>query len=83
MTLQRSDGAFGLCEDGLFLVVNFLLALPEKCILLCVVFFFTVRNQLNRVVARLFNTVGPRQTGHYGMVVPSFVRQLRKLTNAE
>ncbi len=27
------------------------------------------------VVARLFNTVGPRQTGQYGMVVPSFVRQ--------
>ena len=27
------------------------------------------------VVARLFNTVGPRQTGRYGMVVPRFVRQ--------
>jgi UDP-glucose 4-epimerase len=27
------------------------------------------------VVARLFNTVGPRQTGQYGMVVPSFVKQ--------
>ncbi|HEV8374772.1 MAG TPA: GDP-mannose 4,6-dehydratase [Candidatus Polarisedimenticolia bacterium] len=27
------------------------------------------------VVARLFNTVGPRQTGRYGMVIPSFVRQ--------
>jgi UDP-glucose 4-epimerase len=26
-------------------------------------------------VARLFNTVGPRQTGRYGMVVPTFVRQ--------
>lgn len=26
------------------------------------------------VVARLFNTVGPRQTGQYGMVVPRFVR---------
>jgi UDP-glucose 4-epimerase len=26
------------------------------------------------VIARLFNTVGPRQTGEYGMVVPSFVR---------
>lgn len=24
-------------------------------------------------IARLFNTVGPRQTGHYGMVVPRFV----------
>jgi UDP-glucose 4-epimerase len=27
------------------------------------------------VIARLFNTVGPRQTGQYGMVVPRFVRQ--------
>jgi UDP-glucose 4-epimerase len=30
---------------------------------------------LPAVVARLFNTVGPRQTGRYGMVVPNFVRQ--------
>jgi len=27
------------------------------------------------VIARLFNTVGPRQTGRYGMVIPSFVQQ--------
>ena len=27
------------------------------------------------VIARLFNTVGPRQTGRYGMVVPRFVKQ--------
>ena len=27
------------------------------------------------VIARLFNTVGPRQTGRYGMVIPSLVRQ--------
>lgn len=27
------------------------------------------------VIARLFNTVGPRQTGRYGMVIPRFVRQ--------
>ena len=26
-------------------------------------------------IARLFNTVGPRQTGRYGMVIPNFVRQ--------
>jgi UDP-glucose 4-epimerase len=30
---------------------------------------------LPTVVARLFNTVGPRQTGRYGMVVPRFVSQ--------
>lgn len=27
------------------------------------------------IIIRLFNTVGPRQTGQYGMVIPSFVRQ--------
>lgn len=26
-------------------------------------------------IVRLFNTVGPRQTGRYGMVIPNFVRQ--------
>ena len=27
------------------------------------------------IIVRLFNTVGPRQTGRYGMVIPSFVQQ--------
>jgi UDP-glucose 4-epimerase len=31
--------------------------------------------KLPTVIGRLFNTVGPRQTGRYGMVVPRFVRQ--------
>jgi UDP-glucose 4-epimerase len=31
--------------------------------------------RLPTVVGRLFNTVGPRQTGRYGMVIPSFVAQ--------
>lgn len=31
--------------------------------------------QLPVVIMRYFNTVGPRQTGRYGMVLPSFVRQ--------
>jgi len=30
------------------------------------------------VITRLFNTVGPRQTGRYGMVLPTFVRQALK-----
>jgi UDP-glucose 4-epimerase len=30
---------------------------------------------LRSVIVRLFNTVGPRQTGHYGMVIPRFVNQ--------
>lgn len=32
---------------------------------------------LPAVIARLFNTVGPRQTGQYGMVIPRFVSQAR------
>ncbi len=31
--------------------------------------------RLPTVVVRLFNTIGPRQVGHYGMVVPRFVTQ--------
>ena len=34
--------------------------------------------QLSVVVVRLFNVIGPRQTGRYGMVVPTFVRQALK-----
>lgn len=30
---------------------------------------------LPTVIVRLFNTVGPRQVGHYGMVIPRFVNQ--------
>lgn len=30
---------------------------------------------LKTVIVRLFNTVGPRQTGSYGMVIPTFVSQ--------
>jgi len=32
-------------------------------------------NGLQVTIARLFNTIGPRQTGTYGMVVPRFVEQ--------
>jgi UDP-glucose 4-epimerase len=31
--------------------------------------------KLPATIVRLFNTAGPRQTGHYGMVLPTFVRQ--------
>lgn len=33
------------------------------------------RHAVDATIVRLFNTVGPRQTGAYGMVLPSFVRQ--------
>jgi UDP-glucose 4-epimerase len=41
-------------------------------------FLFLAYNRqkgLPGVVVRLFNTVGPRQTGRYGMVLPRFVKQ--------
>ena len=34
--------------------------------------------QVPTVVVRLFNTIGPRQTGRYGMVVPRFINQARR-----
>ena len=36
---------------------------------------YTTELGAENIVVRLFNTVGPRQTGRYGMVVPSLVRQ--------
>jgi UDP-glucose 4-epimerase len=36
---------------------------------------YVSKKGLPGVVVRLFNTVGPRQVGHYGMVVPRFVGQ--------
>ena len=38
-------------------------------------FSYARKYGLNIVVVRLFNTIGPNQIGHYGMVVPSFVKQ--------
>ena len=34
--------------------------------------------QLPVIIARFFNTVGPRQTGRYGMVIPNFVQRALK-----
>ena len=36
-------------------------------------FSYARKYGLHIVVARLFNTIGPNQVGHYGMVVPSFI----------
>jgi len=35
-------------------------------------------NKLQVIIVRLFNTVGPRQTGRYGMVIPRMVSQALK-----
>jgi UDP-glucose 4-epimerase len=36
-------------------------------------YFYYLENQLPIRIVRFFNTVGPRQVGHYGMVLPRFV----------
>jgi UDP-glucose 4-epimerase len=36
-------------------------------------YFYYLENDLPVRIVRFFNTVGPRQLGHYGMVVPRFV----------
>mgnify|MGYP006299905105 CR=1 FL=1 len=36
---------------------------------------YNKEKNIETIVVRLFNTVGPRQTGQYGMVVPRFVSQ--------
>jgi nucleoside-diphosphate-sugar epimerase len=41
----------------------------------CLALAYWKERKLPTVVGRLFNTVGPRQTGRYGMVIPRFVRQ--------
>jgi UDP-glucose 4-epimerase len=38
---------------------------------------YSKEHRLQVVIGRLFNTVGPRQTAHYGMVLPTFVSQAR------
>jgi len=41
-------------------------------------YFYFLENKLPIRIVRFFNTVGPRQVGHYGMVVPRFVRAALK-----
>lgn len=38
-------------------------------------YLYAVEHGLRTVIVRPFNTVGPRQTGRYGMVIPRFVKQ--------
>ncbi len=38
---------------------------------------YSKQHQLSVIIVRLFNTVGPRQTGSYGMVLPRFIAAAR------
>lgn len=44
----------------------------------CLALAYSQEKKLSAIIARLFNTTGPRQTGHYGMVLPRFVNQALK-----
>ena len=35
---------------------------------------YAIENSLEIIIGRFFNTVGPRQIGHYGMVLPRFIK---------
>ncbi len=35
---------------------------------------YATQNDLKIIIGRFFNTVGPRQVGHYGMVLPRFIK---------
>jgi UDP-glucose 4-epimerase len=41
-------------------------------------YFYFLESKLPARIVRFFNTVGPRQVGHYGMVVPRFVEAALK-----
>jgi UDP-glucose 4-epimerase len=41
-------------------------------------YFYYLENKLPVRIVRFFNTVGPRQVGHYGMVVPRFIEAALK-----
>jgi UDP-glucose 4-epimerase len=41
-------------------------------------YFYHLENKLPVRIVRFFNTVGPRQVGHYGMVVPRFIQAALK-----
>ena len=41
-------------------------------------YFYHLENELPIRIVRFFNTVGPRQVGHYGMVVPRFIEAALK-----
>ncbi len=44
-------------------------------------FAYARERQLPVIIARLFNTVGPRQTGRYGMVLPRFIASAQNCEN--
>jgi UDP-glucose 4-epimerase len=46
-------------------------------------YFLFLKKQLKVTIVRFFNTVGPRQTGKYGMVIPRFVKSALENKNLQ
>jgi UDP-glucose 4-epimerase len=44
----------------------------------CLALAYNQENRVPVIIGRLFNTTGPKQTGRYGMVLPSFITQALK-----
>lgn len=69
----------GLAEDDLRIIGSPLTSRwsysDAKAIDETVTQHYATQKGLPAVIVRLFNTVGPRQTGRYGMVIPRFVSQ--------
>ena len=62
--LLIASGKFTQATYPLSKVVNEVMALS-----------YGASKQVHSVTARLFNVIGPNQTGRYGMVVPTFIKQ--------
>ncbi|MEU3601282.1 NAD-dependent epimerase/dehydratase family protein [Streptomyces sp. NPDC006798] len=71
--------AIGLTEDADRIVGSPLLNrwsyAEAKALDETLAYLYGVEYGVRTVIVRLFNTVGPRQSGRYGMVVPRFVQQ--------
>lgn len=46
-------------------------------------YLYWIENKLETITVRLFNTVGPKQIGSYGMVIPSFINNALKNRDIE
>lgn len=63
-TLELKSAAYGLWGYAISKLADEALGLA-----------YAREKNVHVVIARLFNIIGPRQSGHYGMVVPRFIQQ--------
>nr|BAP34705.1 NAD-dependent epimerase/dehydratase [Streptomyces sp. ML694-90F3] len=77
--IYGKNTALGLTEDADRIVgsplINRWSYAEAKALDETLAYLYGVEYGVRTVIVRLFNTVGPRQSGRYGMVVPRFVQQ--------